>query len=79
MRCISKKFTVRSFLDQIQKHIRALKALKESVEGWDTLLVVIIKEKLNSVLREKWEDLSSEIENPTYTELVAFLQKRALF
>lgn len=45
---ISKEFSVRSFLDLIQKHIRALEALKEPVDKWDTLLVEIIKQKSKS-------------------------------
>ena len=42
---MSKGFPVRSFVDQIQKHARGLKALEEPVDQWDTLLVEIIKQK----------------------------------
>ncbi|XP_033225071.1 uncharacterized protein LOC117178004 [Belonocnema kinseyi] len=77
--CISIEFPVRSLLDQVQKHIRALKALKESVDSWDTLLVIIIKENLNPFLREKCEDSNNELSQPTYSDIVTFLQKRAQF
>ncbi|CAK9799187.1 hypothetical protein ANTPLA_LOCUS1923 [Anthophora plagiata] len=76
---ISKDFPVRSLLDQVQKHVRALEALKEPVNHWDTLLIEIISQKLNNFLREKWEDSSCESQNPTLKELLAFLQRRAQF
>ena len=76
---ISKDFTIRSLLDQVQKHVRALEALKAPVDQWDLLLVEIIKQKLQSFYREKWEDFSSESDNPTFKEMVTFLQRRAQF
>ena len=76
---ISKDFQVRALRDQVQKHLRALAALKEPVDKWDTLLVKIIAGKLNTFHREKWEDFSWEISNPTYEEMRSFLQPRAQF
>ena len=63
----------------MQKHVKALKALKEPVDQWDTLLVEIIKQKLNSSICKKWEDSSCESANPTFEELITFLQRRAQF
>ncbi|XP_051166617.1 uncharacterized protein LOC127284933 [Leptopilina boulardi] len=74
---LSKEYSIRSFLDYIQKHIRALQALKEPIENWDTLLIGIVSQKLNPFLREKWEDFSNDSEQPTYQELISFLQRRA--
>ena len=76
---LSKVFPIRLFVDQVQKHVRALQALKEPVDKWDTLLVEMIKQKLSSFIREKWEDASCDSENPTYKELITFLQRRAQF
>ena len=76
---MAKDFPVRSLSDQVQKYVRALEALKEPVDKWDTLLVAITEEKLNSVIREKWEDFSCESTNPTFKELLTFLQRRAQF
>ena len=76
---MSKDFPVRSFVDQIQKHVRAFKALKEPVEQWDTPLVETIKQKVNSFICDKWEDASCESANPTYKEIITFLQRRAQF
>ena len=74
---ISREFSVRALHDQTQKHVRSLKALGESVDSWDLALVVIIKEKFNNILREKWSDYSSELDNPTYSDMINFLQRRA--
>ena len=76
---MSKEFSVRILLDRVQKHIRALRALGEPVDSWDTLLILIIKSKLSFQLREKWEDFSSEMKTPTMKQLLEFLQRRAQF
>ena len=39
---VSKEYSVRSLLDEVQKHAGALKSLNETVETWNTLLIVII-------------------------------------
>ena len=40
---VSKDSPVRSLLNLVQNHTRALIALKEPVDKWDTLLIIIIK------------------------------------
>ena len=74
-----KEFSVRTLLDQVQKHIRALRALGESVDSWDTLLILIVKSKLTFQLREKWKDFSSEMKTPTMKQLLELLQRRSQF
>ena len=76
---VSKENSVRASLDQLQKHLRVLRALDESVDSWDTLLLLIIKYKLTYQLREKWEDLTSESASPKMKEFLQFLQRRAQF
>ena len=61
---VSKENSIHAFLDELQKHLRTLRALGESVDSWDTLLLLIIKYKLTYQLREKWEDLKSESASP---------------
>ena len=75
----SREFPARSLLDQLQKHIRALQALKEPVDSWNTILVAIVRAKLNPFLREKWEEFSSESSQPVYSDMITFLQRRAQF
>ncbi|XP_033229074.1 uncharacterized protein LOC117180693 [Belonocnema kinseyi] len=76
---VSKESSVCAFLDQLQKHFRALRALDESVDSWDTLLIMKVKDKLSYRLREKWEDLTSESTVPTMKLFLEFLQRRAQF
>ncbi|XP_076765155.1 uncharacterized protein LOC143432262 [Xylocopa sonorina] len=74
---LSKENSVRSLIDQVQKHVRALEALNEPVDHWDTLLIEIIKQKLFMSLIEKWEEASCESTIPTFKEFLTFLQRRA--
>ncbi|XP_076763724.1 uncharacterized protein LOC143431095 [Xylocopa sonorina] len=62
---------------KVQKHVRALEALNEPVDHWDTLLIEIIKQKLFMSLIEKWEEASCESTMPTFKEFLTFLQRRA--
>ncbi|XP_051167315.1 uncharacterized protein LOC127285377 [Leptopilina boulardi] len=75
---MSKEFSIRTLLDNVQKRMRELKALGESVEYWDTLLIYIIKSKLNDYTREKWEESLSTTQVPTMANMIAFLERRAL-
>lgn len=56
---ISKEFSTRSFVDHMQKHLRALQILGEPIESWDSFLVVLLRNKLNNFLRGRWEECSS--------------------
>ena len=53
---VSKDFSVRALIDKLQKHVRALHALKQPVDQWDLVLIHLIKEKLPNNLRDKWEE-----------------------
>ncbi|XP_033229232.1 uncharacterized protein LOC117180818 [Belonocnema kinseyi] len=59
--------------------MRAHEGLKEPIESWDTILVVIVRDKLFPSIREKWEDITSESMKPTMKEMITFLQRRAQF
>lgn len=76
---VSKDFSIRALVDYVQKHMRALTALKVPVDKWDTILILIIQSKLNHVTREKWEDLTAESTLPKFQEFITFLQRRAQF
>ncbi|XP_043479886.1 uncharacterized protein LOC122509722 [Leptopilina heterotoma] len=75
----SKEFSIRALLDHIQKHLRALRALGQPVDKWDTILLLLIKDKLNAPTREKFEDITNEITLPTMKDMITFLQRRAQF
>lgn len=75
---VSKEFTVRNLLDNVQKRIRALQALNQPVGHWDVFLILIIRQKLNNYLREKWEETVGTTELPTFKQLLLFLERRSL-
>ena len=75
--CMSKEFSIRALLNNVQKHVRALKVLDEPVDQWGSIIIVLIKNKMNSSTREKWDEISSNSERPTFEEFIAFLQRRA--
>ena len=74
---VSKDFSIRALLDHVQKHIRALRALEQPVDQWDTILITVITSKSNYAIREKWEDSTSESSLPTMQQMLTFLQRRA--
>ncbi|XP_057654737.1 uncharacterized protein LOC130892994 [Diorhabda carinulata] len=68
---------LRKLIDDFSKNLRALSQLNQPVSEWDTLLVFLISTKLdNSTLRE-WENVKSDIENPTFKDIKDFLKSRA--
>ena len=75
---ISKEFSIRSLLDNLQKRIRALRALDQPVDHWDTLLIFIIKDKLNNYIRERWEESVGSTKVPLLKDMLDFLERRAL-
>ena len=74
---VSREFAVRNLVDNVQKHVRALKALSQPVDTWDTLLILIVKEKLNTYTREKWEESLKGTDVPRFEDIVSFLEQRA--
>ena len=64
---------IRHLIDEARRHIEALKALKEPVDTWDTILIQIITEKLDKVSVREWEMKNERDEIPTLKELLDFL------
>ncbi|XP_043469425.1 uncharacterized protein LOC122503069 [Leptopilina heterotoma] len=75
---LSKEFTARTLLDNLQKHLRALKALNQPVEQWDSLIVYLIKLKFNNYIRERWDEATGTTQLPTVKDLISFLEKRSV-
>ncbi|XP_043471319.1 uncharacterized protein LOC122504323 [Leptopilina heterotoma] len=74
---MSKEFSLRELLNHVQKHIRALKVLEEPVDQWGSLLIVLIRSRMDSNTAERWDEFSCENVCPGLDELISFLQKRA--
>ncbi|XP_057339521.1 uncharacterized protein LOC130677020 [Microplitis mediator] len=76
---ISREFSTQSFVDHLQKNLRALKTLGEPIDGWNSILVVILRNKLPNSLRDRWEEHSNSSPNPTIDQFINFLARRAQF
>ena len=72
---------LRRLLDEFNKHLRILSTLHEPVESWDTLLLYIISERLDSSTSTAWEEHTSNIKNtmPKFADLKSFIKNRADF
>lgn len=68
--------SLRQLLDGSQKHIRALKALDQPTDSWDTLLLHIVTSKLSLSLQKEWELTTKPDTLPTFNELTEFMQRR---
>lgn len=71
---------IRGMIDTVNKHLRCLKQLKEPVEHWDTLLIFLLSQKLDSATSNGWEQKKSTlVENPVLSDFTKFLKDRADF
>ncbi|ENN79946.1 hypothetical protein YQE_03618, partial [Dendroctonus ponderosae] len=47
--------SLRNLVDNLNKHLRALKVLKQPVAHWDALIIHMVSLKLDPVTRKEWE------------------------
>ncbi|XP_067208487.1 uncharacterized protein [Linepithema humile] len=78
---VSKESTasLRTFIDHIRTHTRALRSLGQPVEQWDTLLIYLASTRLDYNTRRDWEVTISKREQqnmPTMEELLNYLGER---
>ncbi|XP_056643852.1 uncharacterized protein LOC130449836 [Diorhabda sublineata] len=69
-------FALRQLFDGFIKHTRALEVLEQPVKHWDTLLIYIISNKLDSITRRDWEKKQKAETLPSLTELTTFLREK---
>lgn len=67
---------LRSLIDTVRAHTSSLKALKEPVDHWDTLLVYMIAAKLDYKTRQQWEEKASDANSERFEEFLSFLTNR---
>lgn len=67
---------IRNLLDNMQVHLRALTALGEPVDKWDSLMIYIITSKLDRYTHREWEKGISGNKMPKLEDLLEFLRKR---
>lgn len=67
---------LRCFYDTFTRHLGALKAVGEKVDGWSTLLVFLAASKLDTRSLREWEVSRTDTNVPTWMELDEFLSHR---
>lgn len=74
---VAKQFSTRMFVDCIQKNLRAFQATGEPIQHWDSFLIVLLRDKLNDHLRDRWDEHVNDVPNPTILQFVSFLNRKA--
>lgn len=70
--------SIRTLVDVTNKNIRALTLLKQPTEHWDTLIIYLMSNKLDSVTGREWEEHRNTLKDaPTLLEFCTFLSNRA--
>ncbi|KYQ60106.1 hypothetical protein ALC60_00846 [Trachymyrmex zeteki] len=72
---------LRNLVDEVRTHICSLQALKLPVQHWDAVIIYLITNKFDSVMREEWEKEISPKQTdqlPELEEMMAFLEKRCV-
>lgn len=70
--------SLRFVIDHVSKNLKALNALGEPTDKWDTLIIYIIVQKLDSVTSVKWEEYKAGLVwPPTLDDFFQFLRQRA--
>lgn len=67
-------FELRNLSDTVNKNIRCLKALRQGLDHWDSLLIYIVSQKFDSHTKTEWEQYQAQDTLPTYENLMAFLK-----
>lgn len=68
--------SLRSLLDGVSKHKRALKALGRSTDEWDDLLMHLITSKLDVTTNKEWENSLTGPDIPILQDLMDFIEHR---
>jgi len=69
---------IQNIIDNLAKHLRALNALGEATEYWDSLLIYIISNKLDAQALRAWEVDKLKLEGlPSLLQFTNFLNSRA--
>ncbi|XP_055522862.1 uncharacterized protein LOC129717042 [Wyeomyia smithii] len=63
-------------VDEFERHTKVLKQLGEPTDAWSTMLEHLLCTRLHNETLRLWEDHASTLPDPTYTNLIEFLQRR---
>ncbi|XP_062535420.1 uncharacterized protein LOC134204657 [Armigeres subalbatus] len=65
-----------SVVDEYERHTKTLRQLGEPIETWSTMLEHLLCLRLDEATLKAWEDFATTVENPDYSCLIEFLQRR---
>ncbi|XP_036141015.1 uncharacterized protein LOC118644996 [Monomorium pharaonis] len=72
--------SLRSLIDSMSQHLRALRSLGQPVDEWDSMIIFLITSKLDTITRREWEKATvKHSELPTTNSFKAFLNERCQF
>ncbi|KAL0829475.1 hypothetical protein ABMA28_004237 [Loxostege sticticalis] len=70
--------SIRNLIDVTNKNLRALSSLNQPTEYWDTLIIHMMSEKLDSVTYRVWEEHRNTLTDPPSLKIfITFLSNRA--
>lgn len=76
--CKESDLALRSLIDHLSKNLRALKALGEPVDYWDTIVIHFASMKLDNSTNRQWEEYKGELKNvPNLATFYKFLRNKA--
>ncbi|XP_053698514.1 uncharacterized protein LOC128745463 [Sabethes cyaneus] len=68
--------TLHGLLDEFERYVKILHQLGERTGSWGTILEYLLCTRLHDSTLREWENHASTVENPDYTCLIDFLQRR---
>ncbi|XP_055614812.1 uncharacterized protein LOC129761130 [Toxorhynchites rutilus septentrionalis] len=68
--------TLHSLVDDFERHTKILHQLGEPTDSWSTILELLLCTRLHDDSLKAWEDYASTVEDPNYSCLIDFLQRR---
>ncbi|XP_029341263.1 uncharacterized protein LOC115033213 [Acyrthosiphon pisum] len=68
--------SLKALVDTTNKHLRALKVLKQPTESLNTIVIYLISSRLPNELRKVWEIESSAYEFSSWSQMCKFMDKR---
>ncbi|KAK9509896.1 hypothetical protein O3M35_004787 [Rhynocoris fuscipes] len=68
--------SLKEILNNLNKHLRALKSLGEPVDSWDSLIIHLATSKLDSKTLRSWEGTIKSSIPPTYAQFETFLREQ---
>ncbi|XP_053698821.1 uncharacterized protein LOC128745769 [Sabethes cyaneus] len=68
--------TLHGLVDEFERYVKILHQLGEPTGSWGTILEHLLCTRLHDSTLREWENHASTVENPDYTCLIDFLQRR---